>query len=158
VDELELTPEEKLEEYKNLQTYSYRDYSAKLNDDKLVGLNNSFDVEAVKNALINLFVINKGEVPGKPSFGNAIQLMLFDSIDDFTKAIIEDNIRVEIELYEPRVFIESVDINIFEEFHRIIVDIIFRGIIDDVKIYETLYLPFSSNDYSYLGGRSLNTI
>lgn len=149
-----------LEEYRILKNdnYTYRDLEPKINGDVQIGYNSVFDVEAVKNSLKNLFLVNKGELPGKPQFGNPLQVSLFDNFDYFTESTMEQAIRVEVEKYEPRVQILEVNISEMPEYNRIIVEVRFSVNIRENNIQDSIYLPFSRNDYTYLNGRSLRSL
>ena len=149
-----------LEEYKILknQNYTYRDLVPKIQSDVLIGYDSAFDVEAIKNSIKNIFLVNKGEVPGKPQFGNPLNLTVFDNFDFFTENTIKQAIKVEIEKYEPRAEIIEININVMQEYNRIIVEVIFKTNIIENDIIESIYLPFSQNDFTYLGGRTPSTL
>jgi phage baseplate assembly protein W len=143
------------EEYKILKNsdYVYRDFKPVYNDEKLIGITNDFDIEAVKNSLINIFLISKTEVPGHPEFGNSLNMSLFEIIDSYTMKTIESAVLSALSIFDPRIHLESLDFQTFEDLNRIVVEIKYSIIINDNKIFETIYLPFSSNDKTYLSGR-----
>jgi phage baseplate assembly protein W len=163
----EPAPKVKLEEYRRLRNadYVYRDFSAIIDgnrtesdlDDIMRGLTSDFDVEAVMNSLRNIFLVNKAELPGKPQFGNPLKLELFDLFDEFNVILIKDSIKAEIERYDPRIDLVDIEVSPFYDLNRIVVKITFYVIIKDNKIKESIYLPFSHNDHTYITGRSTFT-
>ena len=124
----------------------------------LSGLTEIHDLEAIKNALLNLFLIQQGEVPGKPKIGNPLIIKVFDLFDSFTEKTIEASIINIVEKYEPRVNIEKVKVTLDPEFNRIIVIIDFTAIINNRIIGDTIYIPFAHNTKSYIGNRYTKTI
>jgi phage baseplate assembly protein W len=101
----------------------YKDIISKYNNDIQIGYNNSFDEEAIQNSLYNLFLINQGEIPGKPWLGNPLQIFLFDNIGYFEIETIKVAFINIVEKYEPRVNIIDVDINIESEYNNIMINI-----------------------------------
>jgi len=147
-------------EYRILKNddYIYRDLNPKINNNTLIGYNNAFDIEAIKNSLMNIFLVQRNEVPGKPQFGNPLQLSLFDNFDYFTEVSMIQAIKVEVEKYEPRVEIIDINLNLLPEYNRIIVEIVYKINLRENNIIDSIYLPFSQNDFTYLGGRSQTTL
>jgi phage baseplate assembly protein W len=161
-------PDTKYEEYRRLRNadFVYRDLSAVIDDsrgadaelfDRLVGLKSDFDIDAVKNSLCNIFLVNKAECPGKPQFGNPLKLELFDLFDEFNVSLIEESVKAEIAKYDPRIDVIQVTVTPFYDLNRIVVTVEFWVIIQDNKIKESIYLPFSHNNHTYITGRSTYT-
>ncbi|MCD6436182.1 MAG: GPW/gp25 family protein [Clostridiales bacterium] len=136
--------------------YIYSDYSPTYNNNKLSGYSLVYDITAIKQALINLFVIEKLEVPGKPAFGNPLSIKVFELFDTFSQSLIETSIRTLIETYEPRVQVDKVSVTSMEELNRLIIEIEYFVIIDNRVIGDTVYLPFAHNTRSFLDGRGIN--
>ena len=67
-----------------------------------------FDVNAVKQALSNLFYYQRGEKKFDPNFGSGIRGMLFEPVDNVSASIMEKEIEVMISNYEPRVRVDNV--------------------------------------------------
>jgi len=147
-------------EYRILKNddFIYRDIVPRIGDNQLQGYNSAFDQEAIKNSLLNLFLVQRNEVPGKPQFGNPLQLSLFDNFDYFTESTMKQAIKVEIEKYEPRVDLIDINIDMMEEYNRIIVEIVYKINLKENDIIDSVYLPFSQNDFTYLGGRTTTSI
>jgi phage baseplate assembly protein W len=67
-----------------------------------------FDVNAVKQALSNLFYYQRGEKKFDPNFGSGIRGMLFEPVDNISASVMEKEIEVMISNYEPRVRVDNV--------------------------------------------------
>lgn len=67
-----------------------------------------YDVNSVKQALRNLFFYQRGEKKFDPNFGSGIRAMLFEPVDNISAGILEKEIEVMIENYEPRVLLDNV--------------------------------------------------
>ena len=70
------------------------------------------NVEAVKFAVRNLLLTNQGEKPFNPYFGGNLSSFLFELTDDYTEKSLVREIRNVIEVYEPRVDINSLVVNV----------------------------------------------
>lgn len=66
------------------------------------------DVQAVKQALKNLFLYQRGEKKFDPNFGSGIRALLFEPVDDITAGILEKEIIFMIDNYEKRVRVSNV--------------------------------------------------
>ena len=60
------------------------------------------DEDAVKEALQNLILTDRGERLMQPNLGGNIRAMLFENITPAVLTLIEDQVRTTIDLYEPR--------------------------------------------------------
>ena len=83
---------------------SYRDINITfkkhpVTDDLLV----SKDASAIKQAIVNLLLTNKGERLMNPTYGSDIRSYLFEPMDFGTANQIKNNIRDTIETFEPRI-------------------------------------------------------
>ena len=115
-------------------------------DKSLIGYEIVNDIEAIKNSLNNLFLIRLGEVPGKPYYGNGLYEILFDPMDQFIIKFIKEHITNQLEKYEPRVILESLDVANNPEYNKIDIHLKYYVVLKDEKYYETLII------------RDLNTI
>jgi phage baseplate assembly protein W len=142
------------------QQYKVNTYSLYGDDDDniLVGYDRSFDRDAIRQALINLFLVEKYEVPGKPYLGNPISIKLFELFNDFVNKDIESTIANIVELYEPRVQVDKIKVNIQEELNRLIVEIDYYFIIDNKIVGDTIYIPYAHNTRSYIDNRYIQEI
>ena len=67
----------------------------------------SRDASAVKQAIVNLLLTNKGEKVFNPEYGSNIRKFLFEPLDYATAAQVKRNIESTVLTYEPRVIIED---------------------------------------------------
>ena len=63
----------------------------------------SRDASAIKQAIVNLLMTNKGERLMNPNYGSDIRRYLFEPLDYGTANQIKGNIRDTIERFEPRI-------------------------------------------------------
>jgi phage baseplate assembly protein W len=119
----------------------------------LIRYDKSFDLEAIKNSLINIFTISKGQLGGHPNFGNPLDLSLFDFLGLAEIANIEGHIKQAILEYEPRIVVDKVTVFEAEEYNRFIIEIEFHYTINNEIQYDSLSIPYAHNTLSYLGGR-----
>ena len=63
----------------------------------------SKDASAIKQAIVNLLLTNKGERLMNPTYGSDIRSYLFEPMDYGTANQIKNNIRDTIEIFEPRI-------------------------------------------------------
>ena len=135
--------------------YTYKDLSSVFHHGKLAKYEDDYDLDAIKNSLRNIFVVQKNEVPGKPNFGNPIERDIFDLFDNVTESTLFSAIQNAIEQYEPRITIVDLKINLAPELNRIIIDLRFEAIMADETISDNLLIPFSHNNFTYLNGRKI---
>lgn len=121
--------------------------------DALIGYSLEYDEDAIKNSLLNIFTIDKGDVPGKPGFGNPMNIGLFDLFDFHNQKTLEAAVENVVATYEPRVTLHNIVIVEAPEFNRIIIQLEYSFIIDDTINFDTLEVPYSHNTISFLGGR-----
>lgn len=69
------------------------------------------DDQAIKQSVLNILLTNKGERPFDPNFGSNIRSLLFDNFDPIVGTLLDEEIRRTLRNYEPRIRVESVDIN-----------------------------------------------
>lgn len=85
-----------------------------------------YDIELVKQDILNHFNILKGEKLENPNFGTNIWLYLMDPLDDETRnAVIEDV--EEIVAYDPRIEMDSIEVNDYEQGLQVKVSILYTG-------------------------------
>ena len=63
----------------------------------------SKDASAIKQAIVNLLLTNKGERLMNPTYGSDIRSYLFEPMDFGTANQIKNNIKDTIETFEPRI-------------------------------------------------------
>jgi len=90
-----------------------------------------FDIDLVKQDLINHFYIRKGEKLENPNFGTIIWDILFDQFTPEVKDLITKDVE-QIINYDPRIAVNAITIDSTDQGIRIEADII--------------YLPFNVNE------------
>ena len=90
-------------------TLSYRDINITfkkhpVTDDVVV----SKDASAIKQAIVNLLLTNKGERLMNPEYGSDIRRFLFEPLDYGTSALIKQNIVTTIGRFEPRISVQEI--------------------------------------------------
>jgi phage baseplate assembly protein W len=78
-----------------------------LNDD-LIAIKNE---AAISRAVRNIILTSPGEKPFAPDFGSNVNRLLFENMDDLSALSINDEIEDSIRKYEPRVFLNEVDVS-----------------------------------------------
>lgn len=69
------------------------------------------DLQAIKQSVRNILLTNKGEKPFDPNFGGGLRSFLFENFNSVSVTLLETNIRIALENYEPRVRVTEVDIS-----------------------------------------------
>ena len=83
------------------------------------------DVIAVKRAVKNLIQTNFYERPFQPELGCGIRELLFENFTPMTKVFLERKIEEVLINYEPRVNLQSVQVDDDQDGNRLVVDIYF---------------------------------
>tara|TARA_B100000674_G_scaffold58588_1_gene40742 strand:+ start:32 stop:457 length:426 start_codon:yes stop_codon:yes gene_type:complete len=83
------------------------------------------DVIAVKRALRNLVQTNYYERPFQPELGCGIRELLFEPFTPMTKVFLERKIEEVLINYEPRIQLQSVEVDDDQDRNRLVVDIYF---------------------------------
>ena len=92
-------------------TLSFKDININFKKHPVTGdLVVSKDASAIKQAIVNLLLTNKGERPFNPDYGSNIRSYLFEPLDYGTAAPIELTITSTIAKFEPRINVRSIDI------------------------------------------------
>lgn len=91
----------------------------------------SYDIELVKQDIINHFYIRKGEKLMNPDFGTIIWDVLFEPFTEEVKKLITDDVQTIIN-HDPRITINAVNIDSTDMGIRIEADIV--------------YMPFNINE------------
>jgi len=78
-----------------------------LNDD-LIAIKNE---AAISRSVRNIILTSPGEKPFAPDFGSNVNRLLFENMDDLSALSIKDEIEDSIRKYEPRVFLNEVDVS-----------------------------------------------
>lgn len=98
------------------------------------------DFELVKQDLINHFSIKKGQKLMNPNFGTIIWSMMFEPMTEDVKSVIIADVK-RIVSYDPRLKVESVLIDTFDEGIQVQIDLVFLP----GNFASSLKLSFNSN-------------
>ena len=111
----------------NLGIFTYKGFSSKETSKNY----KLYDIDLVKQDLINHFYIRKGEKLENPEFGTVIWDMLFEQFTEDVKNIIAKDVE-DIINYDPRIAVNEVQIDTTDQGIRIQADIV--------------YIPFNVNE------------
>ena len=101
-------------------TFTYRGFSSK---NKKSGFK-LYDIDLVKQDIINNFYIRKGEKLENPTFGTVIWDMIFEQFTEEVKSIIAKDVETIIN-YDPRVVVQRVSVDSTEQGMRIEADVVY---------------------------------
>ena len=68
----------------------------------------SRDASAIKQAIVNLLMTNKGERVYQPEYGSDLRKFLFEPMDFATAAAIQSNIISTLKKFEPRIGVQTI--------------------------------------------------
>ena len=111
----------------NTGSFAYKGFSSKEYSKNF----KLYDIDLVKQDLINHFYIRKGEKLENPDFGTVIWDMLFENFTEDVKQIIAKDVEAIIN-YDPRISVNTVTIDSTDQGIRIQADIV--------------YIPFNVNE------------
>jgi phage baseplate assembly protein W len=111
----------------NLGIFTYKGFNSKESSKNF----KLYDIDLVKQDLINHFHIRKGEKLENPEFGTVIWDMIFEQFTEDVKNIIAKDVE-DIINYDPRITVNEVQIDTTEQGIRIQADIV--------------YIPFNVNE------------
>lgn len=98
-------------------------FTAHPNTGMLMQRNN---VEAVKRALRNLIMTNKGERAYQPEFGCDVRTILFEQATEINQRQLRTFITEAINNFEKRALLEDVVVTLSNDGHTYVIDIYFR--------------------------------
>ncbi len=111
----------------NFGAFTYKGFSSKEGSKNY----KLYDIDLVKQDLINHFYIRKGEKLENPEFGTVIWDMLFEQFTEDVKTIIAKDVE-DIINYDPRIAVNEVQVDSTDQGIRIQADIV--------------YIPFNVNE------------
>lgn len=100
-----------------------------------------YDLELVKQDIINHFYIRKGEKLENPEFGTAIWDMLFEPFNEQTKELIAKDVE-DIINYDPRIIVNSISVDSTDMGIRIEAEITYIPF----NVSERMSLDFDKNN------------
>jgi hypothetical protein len=83
---------------------------------------NYLTAQAIKNNIINFFLINPGELPLNPSFGGGLRAFIFEQIAEGTLNGLKENISGKMENIFPEVIVNSLDVLRNDDYNTVIVN------------------------------------
>jgi len=84
------------------------------------------DIDAVKQSVRNLILTSPGERPFNPYLGSDVRGLLFEPVDNFTAISLRRAIELTLANYEPRIEVQSVEIEPQPDNYRYGVSISYR--------------------------------
>jgi len=136
-----------------LETQKYIDISPIRDSSDNLYYSKQFNIDAINNAIMNLFSIELGEVPGKPWLGNPLSVYLFDNIGYFEQRSIEISIKNTLEIYEPRANIDYINVNVIDAENSIEINIGYYAVIGSQEVFEDLKFKYSHNNMTSITQR-----
>jgi phage baseplate assembly protein W len=121
----------------NTGSFAYKGFSSKEYSKNF----KLYDIDLVKQDLINHFYIRKGEKLENPEFGTVIWDMLFEPFTPDVKEIIAKDVEAIVN-YDPRITVQEVQIDSTDQGMRIQVELIYRPF----NITEKMTLDFDKNN------------
>jgi phage baseplate assembly protein W len=121
----------------NQAKYTYKGFSSSESNKNF----KLYDINLVKQDLINHFYIRKGEKLENPDFGTVIWDMLFEPFTPDVKEIIAKDVEAIVN-YDPRISVQEVQIDSTDQGMRIQVELIYRPF----NITEKMSLNFDKNN------------
>lgn len=108
----------------------------------LITLNNT---NAIRKSVVNLVLTIPGERPYQEQIGSSVNRRLFDTFDFSTASVIKDEIRQTIEINEPRVRIDDLEVEPNYQQYRYDIYIRFTVIGTNIEIDLNTYLQNSKD-------------
>lgn len=121
----------------SITSFTYRGFNS--NDSK--NGYKSFDIDLVKQDILNHFYIRKGEKLQNPDFGTVIWDILFEPFTDEVKQLIAKDVEAVIN-YDPRISVNSVTIDSTDQGIRIEADITYLPF----NVVERMAFNFDKNN------------
>lgn len=121
----------------SIRAFTYKGFNS--NDSK--NGYKSFDIDLVKQDIINHFYIRKGEKLQNPDFGTIIWDVLFEPFTDEVKQLISKDVEAIIN-YDPRISVNAITIDSTEQGIRIEADITYLPF----NISERMAFDFDKNN------------
>jgi phage baseplate assembly protein W len=122
---------------KAVQDFTYKGFDSNTNKNNF----KLYDIDLVKQDIINHFYIRKGEKLQNPDFGTIIWDILFEPFTDEVKRLISKDVEAIIN-YDPRISVNSVTIDSTEQGIRIEADITYLPF----NILEKMSFNFDRNN------------
>lgn len=94
------------------ENYNFIDFDFNFGSNPIsANINLKRNANAIRQSVINLLMLKKGDKPFHPEIRSPISFHLFDNFSLQVAAIVESDIKRYINYYEPRIVVNSVSIN-----------------------------------------------
>lgn len=84
------------------------------------------DAAAVKQAIKNILLTNKGEKPFQPYYGGNLNDFLFELSTEFDELDIKETVANAITNYEPRALVRQVNVDVSPDFNSVNITVVFQ--------------------------------
>ena len=108
----------------------------------------SYDLEAIRNSLYNIFTTRKGQKLLNPLFGGSLDQHLFENITEFKAKILGDSIVDSVSRFENRVRVDSVQVMPMYDENQYYV--IFNYTILNIKDIKKFEILFNANNITFI--------
>ncbi len=106
IKKLTIKPNTQLNSYKPYPSYVYKGFSSKKKDSNF----KIYDIECIREDVLNQFNIRKGERVMNPNFGTIIWDSIFEPLNELTKEAIVEDIKTILS-NEPRIIVQDVKVD-----------------------------------------------
>ena len=96
--------------------------------------------ESVKRSIRHLIMYDFYEKPFNPDFGSGISKLLFENIGPLTSSLIKQYIERMIQIYEPRVYLNGVNVVATPDYHSfdVVIQFTLKNASDPAQVQLTL--------------------
>jgi phage baseplate assembly protein W len=108
------------------RTVDYLDIDLTFNKKPAGDVYKKRDAAAVKQSIKNLLLTDYYEKPFLPFFGANLKGMLFELADEETESEVAENIIRAIEVYEPRVTVQDLNVTVIPDQNDMRVSVVFK--------------------------------
>lgn len=122
----------------NIGSFTYKGFSSKENKSNF----KLYDIDLVKQDLINHFHIKKGEKLENPNFGTIIWDLLFEPMTEEVKTLIAKDVE-EIINYDPRIVVQTINIDSTDQGIQISAELIYLPF----NVSERMTFDFDKNNF-----------
>ena len=125
---------------KSKESRSFKDVALSFSRNPLTGdINILKDEASIKSSVKNIILTKPGEKLFEPLFGSEVTDLLFEPFDFIIQDRMENEIRTSLELYEPRIELEEVNVNWIDSSYELEVTLQYK-IIGEPLIRELSFL------------------
>ena len=96
------------------------------------------DKAAIQRALLNIIHTRKGSVPGKPTFGCALDSYVFEQLDSTMKSLLIGDLNTSLTEFEPRISVEDISVEFQEAYNRVDIEVQYSYTMVKTSEYEVL--------------------